>query len=182
LRAPLERFADDLREEVAADFAAERFVDFAPVFRLAAGFFFAALERAPEIALWAVRPRADERAVELLEPALRVRDAAGFFAAARFAPVPDEPLRPALFVAEPLREELFAAELLRLAAVLLDSVDAERAAAGRFAAAFFAPRFADVFVAFLARPDPLFLPPPVSLLTVAQARRSASSSETPRLS
>src|SRR5580704_10151482 len=30
------------------------------------------------------------------------------------------------------------------------------------------------------RPEPLFLPPPVSLLTVAQARRSASFSETPR--
>jgi len=32
------------------------------------------------------------------------------------------------------------------------------------------------------RPEPLFLPPPVSLLTVAQARRSASSLEVPRSS
>jgi hypothetical protein len=33
-----------------------------------------------------------------------------------------------------------------------------------------------------ARPDPLFLPPPSSLFTVAQARRSASRRETPRFS
>jgi hypothetical protein len=32
------------------------------------------------------------------------------------------------------------------------------------------------------RPEPLFLPPPSSALTVAQARRSASLSETPRFS
>src|SRR4051812_21972816 len=34
----------------------------------------------------------------------------------------------------------------------------------------------------LPRPEPDFLPPPVSLLTVAQARRSASFSDTPRSS
>jgi hypothetical protein len=34
----------------------------------------------------------------------------------------------------------------------------------------------------LPRPDPLFLPPPVSLFTVAQALRSASPGETPRFS
>jgi hypothetical protein len=36
------------------------------------------------------------------------------------------------------------------------------------------PRFS-----FLPRPDPLFLPPPVSAFTVAQARRAASPRETP---
>ena len=36
----------------------------------------------------------------------------------------------------------------------------------------------DRFTGF-PRPDPLFLPPPVSLLTVAQARASASSFDTP---
>jgi hypothetical protein len=35
---------------------------------------------------------------------------------------------------------------------------------------------------FFPRPDPLFLPPSVSLFTVAQARRSASPRETPRFS
>ena len=40
----------------------------------------------------------------------------------------------------------------------------------------------DVFVLFRPRPDPLFLPPPSSLFTVAQARRAASRPETPRFS
>jgi len=44
------------------------------------------------------------------------------------------------------------------------------------------PLRADAVFIFLPRPDPLFLPPPVSLLTVAQARRSASSLEVPRSS
>jgi hypothetical protein len=35
---------------------------------------------------------------------------------------------------------------------------------------------------FFPRPDPLFLPPPVSLFTVAHARLSASPRETPRFS
>jgi hypothetical protein len=35
---------------------------------------------------------------------------------------------------------------------------------------------------FFPRPEPLFLPPPVSLFTVAQARRAASPRETPRSS
>jgi hypothetical protein len=34
----------------------------------------------------------------------------------------------------------------------------------------------------LPRPEPLFSPPPLSLFTVAQARRSASPDETPRFS
>jgi hypothetical protein len=46
-----------------------------------------------------------------------------------------------------------------------------------------APPFrADAVEVFLPRPEPLFLPPPVSLFTVAQARRSASFFETPRFS
>ena len=35
---------------------------------------------------------------------------------------------------------------------------------------------------FLPRPDPLFLPPPVSLFTVAHARRAASFRDSPRSS
>jgi hypothetical protein len=35
---------------------------------------------------------------------------------------------------------------------------------------------------FFPRPEPLFLPPPVSLFTVAQARRAASPRDTPRFS
>src|SRR5213078_4627077 len=35
---------------------------------------------------------------------------------------------------------------------------------------------------FFPRPDPLFFPPPVSLFTVAQARRSASLLDVPRFS
>jgi hypothetical protein len=45
------------------------------------------------------------------------------------------------------------------------------------------PPFRDGEVSiFFPRPDPLFFPPPVSLFTVAQARRSASFSPTPRFS
>jgi hypothetical protein len=45
----------------------------------------------------------------------------------------------------------------------------------------FLPPFRDELrLVFLPRPDPLFFPPPVSLFTVAQARRSASRRETPR--
>ena len=45
------------------------------------------------------------------------------------------------------------------------------------------PPFRDeLLLVFLPRPEPLFLPPPVSLFTVAQARRSASRRETPRFS
>ncbi len=42
-------------------------------------------------------------------------------------------------------------------------------------------READRF-SFLPRPEPLCLPPPLSLLTVAHARRAASLRETPRFS
>src|SRR5688572_20733668 len=40
----------------------------------------------------------------------------------------------------------------------------------------------DTLVSGTPRPEPLLLPPPVSLFTVAHARRSASSSGTPRAS
>jgi hypothetical protein len=40
----------------------------------------------------------------------------------------------------------------------------------------------DFFAALFLDPEPPFLPPPSCLLTVAQARRSASSSDRPRLS
>jgi hypothetical protein len=45
---------------------------------------------------------------------------------------------------------------------------------------FLPPLRDELRLVFLPRPDPLFFPPPVSLFTVAQARRSASRRETPR--
>jgi hypothetical protein len=63
--------------------------------------------------------------------------------------------------------------------------DAERADLGRDAEArppARPPFREELLLVFLPRPEPLFLPPPESLFTVAQARRSASSSETPRSS
>jgi hypothetical protein len=63
--------------------------------------------------------------------------------------------------------------------------DAERADLGRAAEARppALPPFRDeLLLVFLPRPEPLFFPPPDSLFTVAQARRSASSFETPRSS
>src|SRR5215204_4463983 len=47
---------------------------------------------------------------------------------------------------------------------------------------FLPPFFAGPLFSFLPRPEPLFLPPPEALLTVAHARCSASSPETPRSS
>src|SRR5262245_15118398 len=63
--------------------------------------------------------------------------------------------------------------------------EAERSANERPAEAsppLWPPFFAGAVLVFLPRPDPLFLPPPVILFTVAQARRAASSSGTPRFS
>jgi hypothetical protein len=63
--------------------------------------------------------------------------------------------------------------------------DAERAAFERAAEARpprRPPFLEELFDVFFPRPEPLFFPPPVSLLTVAQARRSASSRGTPRRS
>jgi hypothetical protein len=72
---------------------------------------------------------------------------------------------------------------LRVAAAF--RADADRAALGRAADAwppFFPPlRDALRFTGF-PLPEPLFFPPPVSLFTVAHARRSASRRDTPRSS
>ena len=59
---------------------------------------------------------------------------------------------------------------------------AERDAFDREAAPLRPPLRDALLVLFFLRPDPLFLPPPSSLFTVAQARRSASRRETPRFS
>src|ERR1700757_3931620 len=79
------------------------------------------------------------------------------------------------------------ASRLRVAAAFF--AERDRAAAGRLADALpprgppiLPPRFEDTLVSATPRPEPLLLPPPVSLLTVAQARRSASFSPTPRSS
>ena len=74
-----------------------------------------------------------------------------------------------------------AARRFRVAAAFL--AEAERAALGRRAAArppFFPPFFDGARFSFLPRPEPLFLPPPVSSFTVAHARRAASPRDTPR--
>ena len=63
--------------------------------------------------------------------------------------------------------------------------DAEREDFEREAEArppFFPPFREELRFDFLPRPEPLFLPPPVSLFTVAHARLSASRRETPRFS
>jgi hypothetical protein len=70
---------------------------------------------------------------------------------------------------------------LRVAAAFF--ADAERSAAERLADAWppSRPPFRDeAWDSDFPRPDPLFFPPPLSLLTVAHALRSASSSGTPR--
>ena len=72
---------------------------------------------------------------------------------------------------------------MRVAAAFL--ADADRWAGVRAADAappFRPPRLLDTFVSGTPRPDPDWFPPPSSLLTVAQARLSASFSGTPRLS
>jgi hypothetical protein len=72
---------------------------------------------------------------------------------------------------------------LRVAAAFLAEADfafLERAAEA--APPIFPPFFAAELSTFLPRPEPLFLPPPVMSLTVAQARRLASFFLTPRSS
>ena len=59
---------------------------------------------------------------------------------------------------------------------------AERDAFDREEAPLRPPLRDALLVLFFPRPDPLFLPPPSSLFTVAQARRSASRRETPLFS
>jgi len=82
-----------------------------------------------------------------------------------------------------VQDDFLPALRLRVAAAFL--AEAERSSAERDAEPWppFWPPFFDELVSLLwPRPEPLFLPPPVSLLTVAQARRSASSLPTPRCS
>jgi hypothetical protein len=79
--------------------------------------------------------------------------------------------------------ELPPALRLRVAAAL--RADAERAALLRLAEArppFRPPFFAGPLLVFRPRPEPDFRPPPDIAFSVAQARRSASSRGTPRLS
>src|SRR3954470_4801259 len=83
--------------------------------------------------------------------------------------------------------ERFATLRLRVAAAFF--AERERAAAGRLAEALpprgppiRPPFLAETLVSGTPRPEPLLLPPPVSLLTVAQARRSASCLGVPRSS
>ena len=106
------------------------------------------------------------------------------------APLEDDRLRPLL------AEERFLALLdddffrlppvdfrLRVAAAFL--AEAERADLGREAEArppARPPFREELLLVFLPRPEPLFFPPPDSLFTVAQARRSASFREVPRFS
>ncbi len=72
---------------------------------------------------------------------------------------------------------------LRVAAAFL--ADAERSSAVREADAappFVPPTLLDTLVSAFPRPLPDLLPPPDSLFTVAQARLSATSFDTPRSS
>jgi hypothetical protein len=128
-----------------------------------------------------------------------VRLAAVFWraAAAFVRALPDFVRDAAVFVREAVLFERVAAVFVRAvlgfarAVAVFDRVaapflaEAERAALGRLAAALppsRPPLRADTLVSFTPRPEPDLLPPPDSLLTVAQARRSASFSETPRSS
>ena len=117
--------------------------------------FLAAADRAAAVRLAEVARAEVERLADVLRVAVE-----------RFADV----LRVAV--------ERFAARVL---AAFLAAADLD--AAERFADAappLRPPFFADAFLVGLPRPEPLFLPPPDAKLTVAQARRSASSSPTPR--
>ena len=100
----------------------------------------------------------------------------------RFRPRELEARFRAVEVDDRLRDDP-AARRLRVAAAL--RADADRADFERDAEARppIRPPFRDELVLiFFPRPEPLFFPPPVSLFTVAQARRSASSRPTPRSS
>jgi len=80
-----------------------------------------------------------------------------------------------------IRTPRIQADFLRVAAAL--RAEAARASAGRAAAAsppLWPPLLTGALLSGRPRPEPLFLPPPEILLTVAQARCSASSWETPR--
>src|SRR6266853_277055 len=77
------------------------------------------------------------------------------------------------------RPQLCAAAARRLRVWAAFFAEAERSANDRTAEAappLWPPFLAGAVLLFLPRPEPLFLPPPVILFTVAQARRAASSS------
>ena len=65
----------------------------------------------------------------------------------------------------------------RVAAAFLADADLSAAVGRRGRSACRPPFFDETLVSFYPGPEPLLLPPPVSLLTVAQARLSASSSD-----
>ena len=92
----------------------------------------------------------------------------------RLPPVLFRPFPPLPFSASALALRRRVAAPLRAAA--------EREAFDREAAPLRPPLRDALLVLFFPRPDPLFLPPPSSLFTVAQARRSASRRETPLFS
>lgn len=82
-----------------------------------------------------------------------------------------------------LRRELPEDFRFRVEAALravLERDDFERLAEAR--PPFLPPLREELRLLFLPRPEPLFFPPPVSLFTVAQARRAASPRDTPRFS
>ncbi|HET6796393.1 MAG TPA: hypothetical protein VFH40_04460 [Gemmatimonadales bacterium] len=85
-------------------------------------------------------------------------------------------LRLRLLVLPPLRRRRVAAP--RRAAA--DRLDLDRDAVARPPRR--PPFLEELLLRFFPRPEPLFLPPPVSLFTVAQARRAASPRDTPRFS
>ncbi len=95
-------------------------------------------------------------------------------------------LRPAPLLLRPL----LAAFLRRVAAPLRaaaerEALDLEPEALDpdpEAAPPFLPPLREELLVLFFALPEPLFLPPPSSLFTVAHARRSASRRELPRFS
>ena len=92
-------------------------------------------------------------------------------------------LPPVLFrLLPPLPLLLSAALALRRRVAAPFRAAAERDAFDREAAPLRPPLRDALLLLFFPRPDPLFLPPPSSLFTVAQARRSASRRETPRFS
>jgi hypothetical protein len=155
LRAPRDFAPDVLREDVVARFAAER-----P---------FEADDFVPPFAedLLAFEPRADERA-ELFVPPPRVAlDLRDDDLLERFV---DEPFAEDFLAPELFDEELRPPRAAERELFVLDLRDAD----------FFAPLLRDCFAPF--EPEPPLFPPPSCLLTVAQARRSASSSDTPRSS
>ncbi|NUQ76005.1 MAG: hypothetical protein HUU21_20895 [Polyangiaceae bacterium] len=118
----------------------------------------------PEVLRAALAPRF--AVVFLADGALRL--AVVFFAEVLFAPV------------DRLDVPAVARRLLLVAAAFFAAL--ERLALDRLAWLFLPPSLAEAVFSALPRPDPLFLPPPVCLLTVAHARFSASFFGVPRFS